>query len=478
MTIRIDARTLADRCGVPSEPLCPAGAARLVELLGWLSQWWLPCSVLETAATQQPAYRGYTNRPRLPSDPGGCWVIFVCPRALPSLRPAFLLPLCWCPDVKDDPHLPIPMRELAERIRGQVPDKDGKRWGLWLARPEGDEPRDLSGLHGDAMGVSSGWAALAGGLLLARGDGVPDVDVWASAAWHEEYGIGAVEALSLSAKLDLAAEWKIRQMFVPAQNQSEVDQWRNLGGSVNVELLTPMTRRPDLGRPLEPGQQVIHQLKGKGSRPPALALLLERYLDQIGTEPRPEESFNRRYKHYSRVSRRRANDFYFTHLLDDVVERCREHTMSGHPYCRPTHLVTVVSNQPAVVALAPRVLEAKHCLVLHEDPPDKLIQVNRNKVMDELSRHGVTPVPAGVRLGNRADELVQMETAVADFARGVPSERLAFDLTPGYKFLNFELEELAPAGSWLLYCRHEQMEPDDRVDPGTEHYDCWQQRNR
>jgi hypothetical protein len=78
-----------------------------------------------------------------------------------------------------------------------------------------------------------------------------------------------------------------------------------------------------------------------------------------------------------------------------------------------------------------------------------------------------------LRLGDRAGELCQAETAVRDFAAQVPAERLAFDLTPGYKSLSLELEELAPPGSWLLYCRHAQLPPDNRVDPGTERYDCW-----
>jgi hypothetical protein len=66
-----------------------------------------------------------------------------------------------------------------------------------------------------------------------------------------------------------------------------------------------------------------------------------------------------------------------------------------------------------------------------------------------------------------------MGAAVRAFAAGVPAEDVAFDLTPGYKSLSLELAELAPAGSWLLYCRHQQLAPDYRVDPGTERYDCW-----
>jgi hypothetical protein len=134
------------------------------------------------------------------------------------------------------------------------------------------------------------------------------------------------------------------------------------------------------------------------------------------------------------------------------------------------------------VALAPRALEVEDCLLLYEKQAnekkgdgkqDSLIEKNRDKIIQLLRQHDIEPKQQGLELGQRDEELRQIHTAVRDFAAGVPPERLAFDLTPGYKFLSQELEEAAPTGSWLLYCRHEQLPPDNRVDPGTEHYDCW-----
>ncbi len=442
----IDGRFFEQRCDTAPQTLSPSAAASLVETCGWLAPWMLEPTVVERAAAHRPAYQRYTRRPALPSDPGGCWVIFVRPAAFRALRPAFVLPLRWQANVEDDPHLPSPLRGLADQIRRQLPGEAGERWGLRLARPEGEEARDLSGLDADAMGVSSGWAALAGGLLLARSDGVPDVHVWTSAAWHDDYGIGKVEGLA--EKLTLAAEWHARHVFVPAQNQPDVDRWRNTGGRLEVELLSPVSRTPIAARLLEP------------------------YLDKLGTEPSSSESFDRRRRWYRGRGRRRADAFYWASLLEEVIARCRKRVRDKHPDCLPTHLVTVVSNQAPVVALAPRVLEVKQCLLLHEDPPDKVIRDNRDLVLGLLKRNGINPDPVGVRLGERAEELRQIGAAVHQFTAGVPADRLAFDLTPGYKFLSLELEELAPPGSWLLYCRHKQLSPDNRVDPGTEDYDC------
>ena len=343
MILRLDADCLERHCSQAPAQLSPASAARSVRAFGWLAPWWLPQPVLNQAAAHQPAYRRYTHRPQLPSYPGGCWIIFTHPRELPSLRPAFVLPLCWRANAGDDPYLPDPLRTLADLVRGQVFGKEDQAWGLRLAVPASEEARDLSGLDGTAVGVESGWAALMGGLLLARGDGVPDGGIWASAAWDTEYGIGAI--CGLRDKLDLAAEWEAK-LFVPAQNQRDVAQWRLGGNPMKVELLAPVSRSPDPARVLEP------------------------YLDQLGTEPQSNDSFDRRKAFYARVGRSRANKFYWDGLLETVIARCRDRVRAEQKDCRPKHLVTVVGNQPPVVALAPAVFEVERCLLLYEEPPD------------------------------------------------------------------------------------------------------------
>ena len=456
MIRRLDADGLENCCQAAPTDISPAQAARAVEALGWLAPWWLEAEVLRRASQYQPAYRRWTSRPPLPSDPGGCWIIFIRRPDCVSLRAAYLLPLRWRKDAEDDPHLPPPLRGEADRVRGQAAAKDGGRWGLWLARPDGEEALDLSALDGAAMGVESGWASLLGGLRLAQDDGTPDAAVWASAAWHDEFGIGEVRGLA--EKLALAEEYHAGKVFVPVQNRRDVDEWRKAGGKTAVEFLAPVSKQPDPGRLLEP------------------------YLDVLETAPDCGAPFERRRRFYARVNRGRAAEYYWTHLLDDVVARCREQLRADHPDCRPTHLVTVVSNERSVVVQAPAALQVRRCLLLYEKPscdggrpdqPGGKIQRNRDEIHERLKGRGVEVDAAGVRLGDRPEELRQRRFEVRRFAEGVPPGELAFDLTPGYKLLSLEMEELAPAGSWLLYCRHRQLGPDNRVDPGTERYDCW-----
>src|SRR5207302_1275040 len=147
---------------------------------------------------------------------------------------------------------------------------------------------------------------LLGGLLLARDGGVPDTHVWASAAWHPEYGIGRVEGLR--EKLDLAGEWGARQVFVPAQNQPEVSAWREgVQNALKVELLSPVSSSPQPSRLLAP------------------------YLEQLGTEPSVDAPFATRRAFYARVNWGRAGKFYGTHLLTDAIERCRKRLREDCP---------------------------------------------------------------------------------------------------------------------------------------------------
>jgi hypothetical protein len=430
--------------GAP-EALSTRRAARLVEALGWLAPWWLRPEVLRRAAQLQPAYEDYTRRPRLPVRPGGCWALLARGREVPVLRPAFVLPLAWEPGINDDPHLPGPLGELAAAVRRQLPDEGGRAWGLRLARPARERPIDLSGLDDDLLGAGSAWASLAGGLLLARDGLAPSDRVWASAAWDENYGVGRVDRLG--AKLDLAAEWGAEQVFVPAQNQPEASAWRDSHGDrPAVRLLAPVNGRPVPARVLEP------------------------YLDELGVEPGPEASFEACVRYHARVSRRRANDFAWRRLQGEVVERCRALLPRD---CRPTHLVTVVGHEPAVVALAPAALRARRVLLFYKAPPEPAISRALEAVRECLSAQGIDCTAAGLTGDCVADQEREMGQVVADFLGDVPAGQSAFDLTPGWKSLTLALQAAAPAGAWLLYCQHRQREPDTRVIPGSQRYDCW-----
>jgi hypothetical protein len=430
--------------GSAPETLSARRAARLVESLGWLAPWWLRPEVLRQAAQLQPAYEAYTQRPGLPTRPGGCWALFAQQSEVPALRPAFVLPLAWEPGAADDPHLPERLRELATEVRRQLPDEGGTSWVLRLARPGRERPIDLSGLNGALLGAGSAWAALAGGLLLARDGLAPSDRVWASAAWDGTYGVGRVDRLS--AKLDLAAEWGAEQVFVPAQNQPEASDWRDRHGErPAVRLLVPVNRKPVPARVLEP------------------------YLDELGVEPGPDATFEACVRYHARVSRQRANEFAWRRLQGHVVERCRALLPED---CRPTHLVTVVGTEPSVVAMAPAALRVRCVLLLCKAPPEPAITRALDEVKRYLLAQGIEHSTDELTGTSVAEQEREARQVVAEFLRDVPAGQASFDLTPAFKPLSLALQAAAPAGAWLLYCHHRQG-ADNRVIPGSQHYDCW-----
>jgi hypothetical protein len=203
---------------------------------------------------------------------------------------------------------------------------------------------------------------------------------------------------------------------------------------------------------------------------PIAARVLEPYLDELGVEPGPEASFDACVRYHARVSRQRANDFAWRRLLGDVVERCRALLPAD---CRPTHLVTVVGTEPSVVAMAPAALGARHALLLYVAPAEPAISRALEQVQGFLRARGIecaTSELAGVSVGEQEREARQ---TVEELLGNVPAEQLAFDLTPGFKPLSLALQAAAPAGAWLLYCQHRQQGADNRVIPGSQHYDCW-----
>jgi hypothetical protein len=279
---------------------------------------------------------------------------------------------------------------------------------------------------------------------MARDDLAPRTSVWASAAWEGGYGVGGVEGLT--EKLGLADEWGVEQMFVPAQNQPEVARWGGTDGtSLTVSFLSPVASNPVPSRILEP------------------------YLEVLGTEPVTGASIETCIRYHARVSRQRANEFAWRCLQDVVVERCREALPEA---CRPTHLVTVLSPEPAVVALAPAALRARHCLLLRKAPVEPRVEAALGQVRPYLEKGGVACQVADVRGDSFDEQLRSTQSALEAFLVGVPTEATAFDLTPGLKPLSLALEAAASRGSWLLYCQHTQG-PDYRVIPTSQRFDCW-----
>ncbi len=450
MIHRLDSGTITDLCRGPLDPANPARCARAVREFGPLAQWWLHPKALEAAVSHQPAYRCFMDRPALPGSLGSCWVVFARQQPLPLLRPAFLLPLRWHPRSQHGRGLPGPLRRLADEVLGQlrgVPAVAQHDWGLHLHDGAGLTGMDLTALNESDIGVLSGWAALAGGLLLAAEERLPNPHIWASAAWHPEFGIDGVDGID--GKLELAREWEVKQFFLPAEHQRQALEW--------ARAYCPGLSSP----PLLPV-----------ARDPVPSSLLRPFLEQLGVPPAPEGPWEKRVAHYRGISRTGADKYHWSHLLRTIVCRCGEKFRLRYPELKAKRLITVVSTSPSVVVLAPASLQVQSCLLLYEEADQKVKMIV--PILEEFLRSvGIQPRSEPIRVGSREIELETIAPRVREFCAGVAADEVIYDMTPGYKPLSLALDEIASPESWRIYCRHEQL-PDRNVDPGTEHYDAWQ----
>jgi len=463
MTITRITPELLARCTSPLDGLTPRAACKLVRDFGPVAAWWLHPAVLDQAANRQTGYRCLTDRPELPISLGSCWVLFVLKGVFPLLRPAVLLPLRW---QRNGSHrgLPPALQLLAEKVVDQFrvsnhgADCD---WRLELSWPA----VDLQFLEADQVSVESGWASLFGGLLLASQGRLPSPDVWITAAWHPDHGLDRVD--SLRAKLELAVAWQARTMFVPAVN-GDADYF-------------------DLDS-VQNGKLTVKRLE-RNPKPSTPQVALSKYLAQLGQPPNKEEPFELRCVHYANIEKKPANDYYWSDLFDEVVDRCRANLLKQHPDCKPTHVVSIVATNPSNTALLPAVLRATHCLLFYdqsaefEQSSEKSSHSDILRIANDVKRKlKGKPYDAkcslnSLFLGNRCNELRQVHDALKSFSVGIAPQRLIFDLTPGFKSLTLALRDVAPVGSWFAYCRHHQQAHDNRIRPGSENFECWQADN-
>lgn len=444
MPHRIDSASLVRWC---SESADHRAAVAVAERLGWLAPWWMSPRALKHAAQLQPAYRAYLNRPLLSAQPGSCWPICVLPSHCGQglLRPAFVLPCQWVRDADYDPYLPSSLRRLADWIIGQLGKDAPGRWSLILNAPQGADKVDLSGLDENAFEPSSAWASLATGLILAAKALCPRTDVWASAAWNDQIGIESISGISQ--KLDLAAEWNAKTVFLPAQNHVQAEEWKaNSKHPLQIEYLAPV-----------------------GSNPQARTVL-ERYLVHLLVEPEADDPYEKCVTYYQAVPRINAEKFYQKALLPHAVKRNREYFVRKN--IKPTHLVTALGNQINHAFMTAAALDVQHCFAIYKEQGMQRAALDDfvNLCRAQGIRVDLFAVPGETLAEEKEHIRNRLQQFTPQYERD--ASRLAFDLTPGFKSLSLALYEIAPRGSHLLYCRHEQLQ-DQRVNPGTEKYEAW-----
>jgi hypothetical protein len=413
-----------------------------VHHLGPLAVWWLHDDVQRQAAREFPAYQAMFGgaRPSPAAGPGSCWML-VAQNRWPLLRPAILLPLRWLPNKDHSPRLPQNLRDLATEVCRQF-DADG--WGLHLNDDLNLGAVDLRGLE---IGVDSAWAALAGSLDLAKDGLAPKTDIWATVAWDPHFGARPIDALD--AKLQLAKDWGAEQIAVPAANYFDALKWHSDHGGARPIPINPVPE-------------------------PKAPRILRPYVEQLGAAPDANADPNKLLAHYKRLSRRDADKFYLERLLGDVAPGCRAALFDRYADFRPTHVITVVSNTVANVIQGVVATGARRGLLVAvranepKDPVNQWINTVEAKLKPEVECQF-----ARVSYDSRDIEIAELRPQLEAFMAGVDPARLAIDLTPGFKPLSFALNELAPAGCWLLYCCHEQLEPDQRPDPTSVCYEAW-----
>ncbi len=429
---------------------------QLVRRFEKLAPWWLSRTTLEKAA-RNPAFKAYLTSPNIRPVPGSCRIVFAGPQDPSPLRRAFQLPLRWVPDTDHSDRLPPSVRKLGDLVLGQLKNKmskDSTKWGLHFEPQAGLDSVDLGKVSPQQLLANSGWLAVYGGLRLALQNRTTDLSVWASVAFDKQIIIRSVDRLG--DKLGLAVEEGGDQFFLPTQNMEEALRHCEQN-SLNIQL-----------RKIDPQLEQAN-----------LDKVLEDYLVEVGIAPGEFSSFDERRKHYSILPRRRADAYYWDFLLDDVIKRCQERFRGKFDGDRPTHLITVVGNTPNPIALGIGASGVRECLLVYEQPEENGEGPSSNRIVQNLKQlsefarvKGIEPTSAPITLGNRTQEINEIRKHLENW-KPSNSSNLLVDLTPGYKSISFALEHLVNPNTWLMYCRHQQLTPDNRVDPGTEDFECW-----
>jgi hypothetical protein len=439
---------------------------------GGLARWCLRPDVLSLAATDDSVpeviRRTWQAPTSVPAAHGACWVVFGTdhPDEVPLMRPAFVLPLRWVQNAADGPcppadtggaeheaaeelrqtdhaMLPGDLTSLRDRVLDELrgsPQVAGRRWTLQLAAELG-----APDLRRFDLACASGWASLAAGLLVAAEGGVPDEHVFATGCWSPGAGIRPVGEEHLAAKLTVASELGARHFFVPDSQASRARDLVDERCAEPLEIGTLYESAPDARRALRD------------------------YLRQFDLPPDRGASRDSRRRYYLRQGDEAwAKEYYRRNLLPEIIEHCRSQLHAAGWTDRPTHLVTIASDNSELVPLGIEVLRPASCLVVYTEDYAAKTALTRgmavnNTVGCEVHERGFADLE-DLRAG--------MREAIQEFLNGSGAERVVFDLTPGPKDISFAwMLELAAPENRLYYLRHRRQ--GFKVDPFSEQPQIW-----
>ena len=378
----------------------------------------------------EPApYHRQAGRNRLGSarSIGECWVMFVNNQAEADslLRPCLVFPLCWCEDVPHSGVLPRGLIDLAEQITIALKEERRvreRRWGLQPLPLSGFEHCDLSGIE---MGCRSAWIPLVRRL---------DPGGRSDQARSGSLGHRRVEPRpgyrrcrrTRRSKLDLADELGARTLFIPTGQKAVGELWKaRKGGTLEIRSFAEGDER-------------------------GLAPAIQEYLAWSGARPDISSDFEVRVRYYLRqIDRNLSRRYYVDALLPELANYYRGQLPQD---CHATHLITIASSSPELVALLAKTLQARRCLILFTKDHEGLMKQAREDVREIVPDCEV--ISGEIMRDDRMP--VEMKDHVDRFMESIDPSKVLFDLTPGRKDMSLELAvSIARPGSYVFYLRHD-----------------------
>ena len=456
--------------------------------LGGLARWCLKPKAFRLATAQDPAM----SCDKLPMRVGACWILVANQRdsthggSLAAdeglLRPAYLLPLQWEPGKPHDKRLSDELRnladEVAETMRPAVRELAKiEQPGIQLAVGQ-IPPVAVTELLQDLAEPDSGWAALAGGLWCLATNSLPDQSVWSTGCWESHdrsrLGVNPVGEETLHSKVELAIAMDARELFVPEMQLREAQfHAEQLGGGLRIGRLIVDPEEP--GHPIRAQREYLAGLKAE-------PVGWEESRTTGDTADRNEffELLCRHYFHVAELDLKRATAFRERRLFSEITDRCRDGFLARRNSLdvRPTHLVTIASDSPELVAMAIEAVDAEKCLLFYTKDEDGDKNLARACQLVGQRNLRLRPDDCGFHFDDRMEG--EFRRALDRFRRNLPAGRLVFDVTPANKLMNYAfIFSLAKEQEdWLLYLRHTRDRTLKVPKPGSEQWMIWRAGQR
>jgi len=423
--------------GIPPAEMTKPQAAKLCHALGPWAVLLLDPEVINKARNVANVVPRSDNwLAELFKPPGSCWVLAV-PQGdcFPAFGEAVVFPLVWRKDrSEDDPWLPEGLKLVGEQVRSQF-SSNGERWTLHFPDDLSPDRLPCSLLAGS---YESAWVSLAGGLVLAMSQGLPEKSVWATGAWDPDKGISHVDGVEK--KIRTASRFGAKQFFLPETNKGEAEQLaQELGVSVRA-------------------------LSSEGTLDPRKTI--QPFLDCFERLADRNDSREKRCQSYRRIpDRKKKCDYYLECILPEVAHNCREKLRAELDRMPCDTLITVMSQSPTLMYLSHEVLRPKQSLILY-DQKDPIIINAVNEFQNWLKNRCESPcVAKGIafKTTQNVRELIEeFQGIVREHLDSTDGHGIVLDVTPGKKVMSLALVAAAPPGSRFLYMHH-KLENNDLV---------------